>query len=314
MSPRSPATSTLDRAGLGFTVAAYGLWGFLPLYLPLLEPAGPWEIVAHRVVWSLVVCAVVLAVTRTSPAVRSILAHRRTMALLTLAAVALAVNWLVFVLAVLTEHVVDASLGYYINPLVTVALAVVVLRERLRAAQWVALGLGAAAVVVITVGYGRLPWIALVLAISFGLYGLAKNRTGRTVGAVPGLAVETAVLAPFAAGFLVWLHATHQAAFGAHGTAHALALAGTGLVTAVPLLLFGAGARRLPLSVVGFLQYLAPTVQLLIGVLYFGEEMPPVRWAGFALVWLALAVFTADSWRTGYRARVLAARGTPPPA
>jgi chloramphenicol-sensitive protein RarD len=286
--------------GLG----AYLLWGVLPLYFELLKPSGAVEVVAHRVLWSLIFCAAVLSATRTWRAFGVVLRNRRTMALVATAAVLLAVNWLTFVFAALSGHVVDASLGYFINPLVTVLLAVVVLRERLRRLQWVSLGFGALAVVVITVGYGRLPWVALTLAVSFGVYGLIKNRVGRSVAAAPGLAAETLVLAPVSAGYLIWLQTTGDATFGASGGWHAVALAGTGIATALPLLLFGEAARRLPLSVVGMLQYLAPVLQFLIGVLVLHETMPPARWWGFALVWVALVLLTVDGVRT-QRARRL---------
>ncbi|WP_199422641.1 EamA family transporter RarD [Actinotalea solisilvae] len=296
-SPGDPSTAPLDRTGLALGLGAYLLWGFLPLYFPLLAPAGPVEIIAHRVVWSLLFCLVLLPLTGGWSAFTRALRDRRMFGTLAGAGALVAVNWLVFVHGVLTGHTVDTALGYYINPLVTVALAVLALGERLRRAQWVALGVGAAAVVVITVGVGRLPWIALTLAVTFGLYGLIKNRVGRTVPAVASLAVETAVLSPVALAYLGWLAATGSAAFGAHGAGHAAALVASGVITAVPLLLFGGAARRLPLSVVGMLQYLAPTLQFLVGVLWFGEEMPLARWVGFGLVWLALVVLTADGLR-----------------
>ncbi|MBO3101740.1 EamA family transporter RarD [Cellulomonas fengjieae] len=299
-----PVVAPLDGPGLAAGVGAYVLWGVLPLYFPLLQPAGAVEIIAHRVVWSLLFCVVLLLATRTWDAFVGALRSRRTLGLLSVAAVLLAVNWLVFVFGILTDRVVDAALGYYINPLVTVTLAVVVLRERLRPVQWVALGCGAAAVVVITAGYGRLPWIALVLALSFGFYGLIKNRVGRNLGAVPGLTVETLVLAPLALGYLLWMGAVGDGAFGAHGTAHALVLASSGVVTAIPLLLFNSAARRLPLSMLGLLQYIAPTLQLLIGVLVLHEQMPAARWWGFALVWTALAILTVDGVRTSHAQRL----------
>jgi chloramphenicol-sensitive protein RarD len=218
--------------------------------------------------------------------------------------VLLAVNWLVFVVGILTDRVVDAALGYYINPLVTVTLAVVVLRERLRAMQWAALGFGAAAVVVITAGYGRLPWIALALALSFGFYGLIKNRVGRSVGAVPGLAVETLVLAPLALAYLVWINAAGTGTFTTDGVGHALILVSSGVVTAIPLLLFNSAARRLPLSMLGLLQYIAPTLQLIIGVAVLHEQMPAARWWGFGLVWVALAMLTFDGIRNGRAQRL----------
>jgi chloramphenicol-sensitive protein RarD len=291
-----PPAST-SRTGLALGLGAYGLWGLLPIYFPLLRPAAPVEIIAHRVVWSLLVCALLLTVTRAWRTVRAL--DRRSLGLLALAGMLVAVNWTTYVFGVLSGRTVDAALGYYINPLVTVMLAVLVLRERLRRAQWVAVGLGTAAVAVITAGVGELPWIALVLAVSFGLYGLIKNRVGRNVTAVTSLAVETAFLTPAALAYLLWLGAVGQGTFGGHGTGHALALAAAGLVTAIPLLLFGGAARRLPLSVIGLLQYLAPTLQFAIGVLVFGEAMPAARWWGFALVWLAVVVLTVDGLRHG---------------
>lgn len=302
-----PAPATLDPRGLVTGLGAYLLWGVLPLYFELLKPSGAVEVVAHRVLWSLIFCAAVLSATRTWRAFGAVLRNRRTMALVATAAVLLAVNWLTFVFAALSGHVVDASLGYFINPLVTVLLAVVVLRERLRRLQWVALGFGVLAVVVITVGYGRLPWVALTLAVSFGVYGLIKNRVGRSVAAAPGLAAETLVLAPVSAGYLIWLQTTGDATFGTSGGWHALALAGTGIATALPLLLFGEAARRLPLSVVGMLQYLAPVLQLVIGVVLLHETMPPARWWGFGLVWVALVLLTVDGVRAQRGRRLRAA-------
>ncbi|GEA86360.1 EamA family transporter RarD [Cellulomonas cellasea] len=302
-SPTEPAPGpapALDRRGLVGGIGAYTLWGLLPLYFPLMAPAGAVEIIAHRIVWSLAFCALLLAVTRGWRPFLTVLRSGRTLALLTAAALLLAVNWLVFVYGILTDHVVDAALGYYINPIVVVTLAVLVLHERLRPAQWVALGFGAAAVVVIAVGYGRVPWIALTLASSFGAYGLLKNRVGRTVTAIPGLAAETLVLTPLAVGYLVWLHAAGLGAFGAHGTAHTLALVGSGIVTAVPLVLFNTAARRLPLSLVGLLQYIAPTLQLVIGVAVLHEHMPAARWWGFGLVWVALVLLAVDGARQGH--------------
>ena len=296
------------RRGLAAGLGAYVLWGLLPLYFTVLAPAGPAEVIAHRALWSLAFCAGVLLVTRTWGELVAVLRSPRTLALLALAAVLLATNWLVFVLGVQTDRVVDASLGYFINPLVTVALAVTVLHERLRRVQVVALGFGAAAVVVLTVGYGRVPWIALVLAGSFGLYGLIKNRVGRGVGAAPGFAAETLLLAPLALGFLLVLHAQGRGTFLGNGWEHAALLALTGVVTSVPLLLFNSAARTLPLSVVGMLQYVAPVMHFVIGVAVLGERMPPARWAGFALVWVALAILTVDGVRAGRTARRVAAR------
>lgn len=295
VSPQNPPT--VDRAGLALGLACYLLWGAFPLYFRLLEAAGAVEIVAHRAVWSLVFCLAVLALTRTFGTLRAVLRDRAAVATLTLAAALVAVNWLVYVYGVNSGRTLDAALGYFINPVVTVLLAVAVLGERLRPLQWAAVGAGAAAVLVIAVGYGELPWISLTLAVSFALYGLAKNRVGRTVGALPGLAVETAALFPVAVGYLAWLTVSGGATFTSAGTEHTVLLVLAGPLTAVPLLLFGAAARRLPLSVVGMLQYLTPVLQLLVGLLVFHEPMPPERWAGFVLVWVAIVLVTADGLR-----------------
>jgi chloramphenicol-sensitive protein RarD len=283
------------RLGVVSGLGAYAFWGLFPLYFPLLEPAGGLEIVAHRVLWSVVALAVLLTVLRRWPAVRAALADRRTVLVLTGAAVLIAANWLIFVYGVNSGHVVETSLGYFINPLVSVLLGVVVFSERLRPLQWAAVAIATVAVLVLTVDYGRPPWIALSLAASFGLYGLMKKLV--RVEAAPGLFVETALVAVPAAATLAVLHAQGSGTFVSHGLGHALLLASAGIATAVPLLLFAAAARRVPLSTVGLLQYLTPTMQLLIGVFVYGEAMPPGRLVGFAIVWLALAVFTADSLR-----------------
>jgi len=222
------------------------------------------------------------------------------------AAVLLAVNWGVYIYAVNSGQVVEASLGYFVNPLVTVLLGVVVLRERLRRLQWVAVGIGVVAVLVLTVAYGRVPLIALSLAVSFGLYGLIKNRVGAGVGAVTSLTTETVVLAVPAAAVLVWLESTGRGHFTDDVPWQALLLASTGVATVVPLLFFAAAARRVPLSTMGLLQYVTPVLQLLCGVLLLGEQMPAARWFGFALVWVALAVMSADTLRTASRRRTAA--------
>ena len=311
--PRPAPSTTSARTPLALGGGAYLLWGILPLYFPLLAPAGAVEIIGHRVVWSLGFCLLLLAVTRGWAPLRAVFHTPSTLALLSLAAALVAVNWTTYVYGVLSDQVVDTALGYFINPLVTVLIAVFALGERLRPTQWVALGCGAGAVVVITIGYGRLPWIALTLACTFGLYGFLKNRVGRTVTAVAGLAVETTALFPFAAGYLIWLGATGAGSFGAHGPWHLAALMSAGVVTAVPLLMFSSAARRLPLSVIGLLQYITPTMQFLLGVLVLREQMPTARWWGFALVWLALVILTVDGVRAG-RAGSLARRGVARPA
>jgi chloramphenicol-sensitive protein RarD len=279
------------RRGQLFGAGAYLLWGVFPLYFPLLDPASALEVLAHRVVWSLVVMAVVVAATRRWAGVRAVAADRRRLLRLALAAVVLAVNWGTYIYGVDSGQVVETSLGYFVNPLVTVLLGVLVLGERLRRAQWAALAVASVAVVVLTVQNGRPPVLALVLAFSFGAYGLLKKQAA--VGAVEGLAVETAVLAPVALGYLVWLGPAGTAL--SHGPGHLLMLMGAGLVTAVPLLLFGGAAQRVPLTTLGLLQYLAPTLQFAIGVLLLHEPMDALRLVGFALVWAGLVAFTLDA-------------------
>jgi chloramphenicol-sensitive protein RarD len=279
------------RRGLIFGVSAYAIWGSFPLYCPLLKPATAPEILAHRVVWSALLMAVLVVTLRRSAFLRGLWTDRRAALLLGGAAAVLSVNWLTYIWAVNNDHVVDSSLGYFVNPLVSVLLGIVVLGERLRQRQWLAVAIAAVAVVVLTVDYGRPPWIALVLACSFGTYGLLRKVAG--VGAVEALAFETAVTVPVAALFLVWLGADNN--FGAHGAGHAAMLATTGLVTVVPLICFGAAATRIPLVTLGLLQYLAPVLQFLLGVLWLAEPMSAGRWAGFALVWFALVVFSVEA-------------------
>jgi chloramphenicol-sensitive protein RarD len=294
-----------------FGVAAYGLWGAFPLYFPLLQPSGPIEILAHRIVWSALVMVLLVLALRRRTALRNLLRDRRTTLLLLLAAATITANWGTYIYGVNSERVVETSLGYFINPLVTVLMGVVILGERLRAAQWAALGVGFVAVAVLTWDYGRPPWVALVLAFSFGTYGLAKKTAG--VGAVESLAVETAMIAPFALGFLFWLGASDGAHFASEGIGHVLLLMSAGVVTAIPLLLFGGAATRLSMTSLGLLQYLAPILQFGLGITVLGEDMPPGRWVGFALVWLALAAFTWDALRERRRQFVLLAQ-TPAPA
>jgi chloramphenicol-sensitive protein RarD len=284
------------RLGTAAGLSAYLLWGVFPLYFPLLEPAGGLEIVAHRVVWSLLCVALLLTALRRWPLVRAAVTDRRTLLVLAGASVLIAANWLVFVYGVTSGHVVETSLGYFINPLVSVLLGVVVFAERLRPLQWTAVGLAAVAVAVLTVDYGRPPWIALTLAATFGAYGLLKKLV--RVEAAPGLFVETAVAVVPALVVLGVLQATGRGTAGDAGTGHLLLLMSSGIATAVPLLLFAAAARRIPLSTVGLLQYVTPLMQLALGVFVFHEPMPPARLAGFAVVWAALAVFTVDSLRS----------------
>jgi len=284
-----------SRQGFLFGIAAYLLWGGFPLYWPLLEPAGSVELLAHRILWSVVTLGVLVLVLRRSRQFRTLFGDRRVFLLLALAAAVITVNWGTYIYGVTNDRVVETSLGYFINPLVTVLMGVVLLGERLTRPQWLAIGVGGLACLVLTVDYGHPPWIALVLAFSFGTYGLAKKQAGAE--AVESLTLETLLVAPLALGYLAWLVAHEQSTFGTEGTGHALLLMSAGLVTAVPLLCFGAAAIRVPMVTLGLLQYLAPILQFLLGVLWFHEDMSTGRWIGFALVWVALAIFTFESIR-----------------
>ncbi|MFJ8537481.1 EamA family transporter RarD [Streptomyces sp. NPDC093591] len=281
--------------------AAYGMWGLVPLFWPLLKPAGAVEILAHRMAWSLVFVAIALVFVRRWAWAGELIRQPRRLALVAVAAGVITVNWGLYIWSVNTGHVVEASLGYFINPLVTIAIGVLLLKERLRPVQWAAVGVGFAAVVVLTIGYGRPPWISLVLAFSFATYGLVKKKVN--LGGVESLAAETAIQFLPAVGYLAWLTVRGESTFTSEGPGHAALLAATGIVTALPLVCFGAAAIRVPLSTLGLLQYLAPVFQFLLGILYFHEAMPAERWAGFALVWLALTLLTADAWRSARRSR-----------
>jgi len=300
-----------QRLGLLNGFAAYGMWGLVPLFWPLLKPSGAVEILAHRMVWSLLFVAAALLLIRRWAWLGELLRQPRRLALVTVAAAVITVNWGVYIWAVNSGHVVEASLGYFINPLVTIAMGVLLLKERLRPVQWAAVGVGASAVLVLTIGYGRPPWISLCLAFSFATYGLVKKKVN--LGGVESLAAESAIQFLPALGYLMWLSARGDATFGTEGTGHALLLAASGIVTALPLVCFGASAIRVPLSTLGLLQYMTPVFQFLLGILYFKEAMPPERWAGFALVWLALALLTWNALRTARRAARAVARGTAAP-
>ncbi|MGI8665926.1 MAG: EamA family transporter RarD [Jatrophihabitans sp.] len=284
-----------NRRGLLYGASAYLLWGLFPLYWPLLRPAGAVEILAHRMIWSVIFVGLLLSAVGGWSRVAVVLADRAKLARLAVAAVLVSVNWGVYIWGVNNGHVVETSLGYFINPLLTILLGVVVLKERLGRAQWLAVGIASLAIVVLTLDYGRLPWIALTLAISFAGYGFLKKQVN--VGGMESLAIETAVLAGPALITLLVLAEQSELTFGRHGPGNALLLAGTGLVTAIPLLLFGAGARRLPLTSLGLLQYLAPVLQFAVGIGIRHEPLPLPRLIGFALVWTALVILTVDAIR-----------------
>jgi chloramphenicol-sensitive protein RarD len=297
------------RTGVIFGLGAYGLWGTFPLFFPLLEPASPVEILAHRIVWSLAAVAFVLAIGRNMAALRAVLRDRRKALLLVGAALLIAINWGVFIYAVNSDHVIESSLGYFITPLVSAAFGVIIFRETLRRQQLIALGLGTIAVLVLTVDYGRLPWVALTLALTFGTYGLVKKIVD--VGAPESLAVETLVLLAPAIVYLTLLQGSGDGTFTDVGIDHAVLLMASGPVTAVPLLLFAGAVTRVPLTVVAMLQYITPTLHFLIGLLIVGEDMPTSRWIGFGLVWIALLVLTVDALRSAQRSRAAATAAEP---
>ena len=298
------------REGLLAAAAAYGLWGLLPAFFVALDPSGPVEILGWRIALSLVFCLGILFFLKRVKLTLGLMKNRMIRGLSALAALLIFVNWGVYVFASLNEFIVEAALGYFINPLVTVALGVVVLREKLRPLQWASLSLAVVAVVVLAVGYGSVPIISLTLALSFGFYGFVKNRMGPRVKAVDSLTLETLWLSPVAAGLLVWVEVTGGLSLGTLGVGHTLLLLSAGAVTSVPLLFFGAAARRLPLSIMGLMQYIAPIMQFAFGVFIMGEPMPLERWIGFALVWVALVLLSADAL-TSRRNRLLRPTQTP---
>lgn len=282
-----------QRRGVALGAAAYLMWGVFPLYFPLLEPAGAFEILAHRIVWSLVCVLALVVVLRRTPVLLSLLRDRRRVAILAIAAALVSINWGTFIWATTNEHVVEVSLGYFINPLVTMLLGVFVLGERLRSWQWLAVGIAVVAVLVLAIDYGRPPWVSLAVAFSFGFYGLAKKQANAP--AVEALAVETAVLAPVALVFIGILGATGHGHLTTEGPVHVLLLAIAGLLTLLPLLCFGAAATRIPMFMIGLLQYIAPTMQFMLGVFLLGENMTTGRWIGFVIVWIALAIFSYEA-------------------
>ncbi|ANP73842.1 EamA family transporter RarD [Cryobacterium arcticum] len=291
---RKPAVRSAANTGLIYAICSYGIWGFLPLYFLLLAPTGAFEIVAWRVLFSLVFCGVLILATRAWRPLVAALRTPRVVWTMGLAGVLIFINWQTFILAALSGHVVETALGYFINPIITVLLGVLVLHERLRAAQWAAVVISFIAVIVLSVGYGTVPWISLILAFSFGLYGLIKKRVGGHLDALTGLTLETMWLAPIAIVQLVVVSLLTGLTFGTVSPLHTVALIGSGVITAVPLLFFAAASRRLPLSTLGLVQYLAPVLQLIVGVVVLQEPMPPERWLGFGLVWVALIVLTVD--------------------
>jgi len=284
-----------NKTGLVFGVSAYVLWGLFPLYWPLLEPADAFEIVGHRAVWSLAFCVIALALTKAiKPAIATM--RRPKVFLKLLAATALiSVNWIVYIWATNNGHVVEASLGYYINPLIIIAIGVLLLKEKMRKLQWISVSIAAFGVLVLTIDYGRLPWVALALALSWGTYGFIKKQLG--LGALEGLGIETAISAPFYLAYLTWIGVEGSGHFGS-GIGLTLLLIGSGFVTAIPLLLFNGAGNRLPYTIIGLLQFITPTLQFSIGVWVRHEDMPTARWAGFLIIWVALVVLGTDLIRS----------------
>lgn len=288
------------RSGLLLGVAAYGLWGLFPLFFKQLQHVGSLEVVLHRMVWSLLFVMLVLATLRRWTWLREAVRSPRLLGTFAVSSTLLASNWLTYIWAVNNGHVLDASLGYFILPLVNVALGFVFLHERPRPGQWLAFGTAAAGVLWLGLLTGHMPWIALVLALSFGFYGLIRKLA--PLGALEGMSLETMLLAPLAAMALLWGH--HSGNMPAQDSRTWLLFLLCGPVTAIPLLLFSAAARRVPLSTMGILQYLTPTILLFLGVLLYGEPFAGPRLAGFALIWTALLLYSVDGWRHRVRPAV----------
>jgi chloramphenicol-sensitive protein RarD len=282
--------------GLLFGVSAYSLWGLFPIYWPLLEPANPVEIVSHRAVWTLVFCFIVLWITKALKSTLSLLKRPKIVAGLFLGSILISINWIIYIYAATSGHVVEASLGYYINPIVVIATGVLILKEKMRPLQWVSVGVATLGVAVLTVDYGRLPWIALGLAFSWGGYGLVKKQLG--LGALEGLSIETLISSGAYLAYLIWLGNQGEGQFGVSWKITLLFIGG-GAITAIPLLLFNGATNRLPLTLIGLLQYITPTIQFSIGVWYFREDMPAARWIGFVIIWIALVALALDLVKSG---------------
>jgi chloramphenicol-sensitive protein RarD len=284
------------KLGLFYGVGAYVLWGLFPLYWPLLQPANPLEIVSHRAVWTMVFCIVVLAVTHALKSTLATFKRPKVAAKLFTTTILISINWLVYVWATNNGHVVEASLGYYINPLIIIAFGVILLKEKMRSLQWVAVSIATVGVIILTIDYGRLPWIALALALTWGTYGLVKKQLG--LGALEGLAIETMIAFIPYCGYLIFIGAKGDGQFG-HGIGLTALLISAGAITAIPLLLFNGSTNRLPYTTIGLLQYITPTIQFSIGVWVNHEAMPPARWIGFLVIWLALITLAADLVKSG---------------
>lgn len=309
------STQKNDPRALALGISCYVIWGFFPLYFSRLAPAGAVEVIVHRAVWGLVFCLAALAVTGSLGKVRALIADRGALWRLAVAGALVVVNWSVYVYAVLAGHTTDAAIGYFINPLVTIALGLIVLRERITPIQKIALGLGALAVLILVVGQRSVPITSLTLALTFGLYSLVKKDVAARVDPLAGMAIETAAVSPFLLAYYAYLAATSSTSFhalastteaGVSWGAHLALLVGAGALTMIPLIMFAAAARGLTLGTMGFLQYLGPTLQLLVAVFIFHESVPTIRWIAMGIVWVALACLSADWALSSIRARRLA--------
>lgn len=289
-----------QRRGFGFGLTAYLIWGIFPLYWKLLDSSGAVELLAHRILWSLLTIVALVLVRRRSGQVRALLADPRRRWPLVAASVLISVNWGVYIWGVNHDRIVETSLGYFITPLFTVLLGVVILKERLRVAQWIAVGIAFLAVVGLTIENGRPPWVSIILTFSFGFYGFIKKKAG--AGAIEGMAIESATIAPLALVAILVLGFQGSSTVTHEGPGYLILVLLTGPLTAVPLLLFGAAATRISLTTLGLLNYITPIMQFILGVLVFHERMSTMRWAGFGLVWLALTIFTWDSMAKRRRA------------
>ena len=281
--------------GLLFGLSSYVLWGLFPLYWPLLQPANPLEIVSHRAVWTLVFCLIILSLSKQIHSTLQVMKNPKTMAALLLSTILISINWITYIWAVNHDHVVEAALGYYINPLIIIAFGVILLREKMRPLQWVAVAIAAIGVLVLTIDYGRLPWVAISLALSWGSYGLVKKKLN--LGALEGLAIETLISFIPYVGYLIYLGNQGTGQFG-HSPGLTFLLISAGAVTAIPLLLFNGSTTRLPYSTIGLLQYITPTIQFSLGVWLRHEEMPAARWIGFIIIWCALIALGVDLVRS----------------
>ena len=284
-----------EKAGLLFGVSAYTLWGLFPLYWPLLKPANPLEIVSHRAVWTVVFCVIILAITKSLKSTLATFKRKNVAAKLFLTSVLISINWLVYIWATNNGHVVEASLGYYINPVIIIAMGVILLHEKMRKLQWISIAIASTGVLILTIDYGRLPWIAIALALSWGSYGFIKKSLG--LGALEGLAIETMISSVPYLGYLIYLGTEGKGQFG-NGVLITTLIISAGAVTAIPLLLFNGATTRLPFTIIGLLQYITPTLQFAIGVWVLHEDMPAARWMGFVIIWIALVVLATDLFRS----------------